>query len=81
MKNKILNHFKVTVPDELITQEKGKRATLSPKAIGYEARIEKRSTTHKCDSMLEYNNRVFSHIKNAISDSFLKFASPLMIKE
>ena len=69
------------MPDELIIQEKGKRAVLSSKTIGYEASIENCSTKHKCDAILEQNERVFQHIKNKLSDTFLKFASPVMIKE
>ena len=73
--------IEVLVSDDLIHQEKGKRAVLSPKAIGQEASILLPSSKHKCNHKLELNEKTFSRMKSFISDAFLKFASPLMIKE
>lgn len=69
------------VSGDFIFQEKGKRAVLSPQIIGQEASILLPSSKHKCNHKLELNEKVFSRMKSLISDSFLKFASPLMIKE
>lgn len=69
------------VSEDVIVQAKGKRAEFFPQAIGHEASILLPASQHKCLVMLEVNEKLFWRIKSMVSDAFLKFASPLMIKE